>query len=214
VTHKHPLVELAVAAVGHLAGLPKYGIASRGSLAAIERAWVRAPLSVAIGGAVAARTELFNQLCGKKVLDPDNRPIGCAALRIRRGKATRFKATRDDGSTEEHVLPPENADDDVLRGRTVAARGIVDERKLALQRTEKVLPRFARSRPSGLMIWLWPIWWLLTRRHRRGLAERQFTEAAYDQACEALARAEQERAANEARIRVERGRFFESLRGL
>jgi len=38
-------------------------------------------------GAVSARTELFNYLCGKKVLDPDGRAQGCAGLRIRRGKA-------------------------------------------------------------------------------------------------------------------------------
>ncbi len=213
-TLRHPLVELSITALGHLGQVPRYGDACRGRAAELERAWVRAPLSVAIGGALPARTELFNTLCGKKVLDPENRPIGCASLRIRRGAETRFKATRDDGSTEEHVLPPEQVDDDVLRLRTVAAQGVVDERKLALERFENVLPRFARTRPSGLRIWLWPIWWLMTRRHRRALAERRFSEIAYDQSFDALALAQSEHATSEARIRVERGRFFESLRAL
>jgi hypothetical protein len=64
------------------------------------------------------------------------------------------------------------------------------------------------------MIWLWPLWWLLTRKHRRILADRRFTEIAYDQACDAREAAKQELAEAEQRIRVQRGRFFESLRAL
>jgi hypothetical protein len=64
------------------------------------------------------------------------------------------------------------------------------------------------------MIFLWPIWWLLTRAHRRVLADRRFTEIAYDQACEAREVAKRELAEAEQRIRVQRGRFFESLRAL
>lgn len=213
-TIQHPLVELSQAALGRLAKVPRFGETSRGSNAEIDKIWLRAPLSVAIGGAVSARTELFNYLCGKKVLDPDGRQIGCAGLRIRRGKHTRFKASRDDGTTEEHVLPPEQADDDALRMRAQATDAEVKERQLALERVEKALPRVARARPRGLMIWLWPLWWLVTRRHRRILADRRFTEIAYDQACDAREVAKRELAEAEQRVRVQRGRFFESLRAL
>ncbi|HEX5061858.1 MAG TPA: hypothetical protein VFV99_20965 [Kofleriaceae bacterium] len=213
-SHQHPLVELSLAALGRLAKVPRFGEPAHGEDAELEKIWVRAPLSVAIGGAVSARTELFNYLCGKKVLDPDGRQGGCAGLRIRRGRSTRFKATRDDGTIEEHLLPPEQADDDALRMRAEAAEAEVKERKLALQRVEHALPRAARARPRGLMIWLWPIWWLLTRKHRRVLADRRFTELAYDQACDAREAANRELEEAEQRIRVQRGRFFESLRAL
>ncbi|HSD87686.1 MAG TPA: hypothetical protein VLB44_09225 [Kofleriaceae bacterium] len=213
-TPQHPLVELAQGALQRLAKVPRFGEGHRDSAADIDRAWVRAPLSVAIGGPVPGRTELWNYLCGKKVLDPDNRPVESAALRVRRGTKTRFKAIRDDGSIEEHVLPPEHADDDALRMRMQAAKAEVGERSLALQRVEKSLSRFARARPRGLMIWLWPLWWLATRRHRRALADRRFTEIAYDESCDALKVAEKELESAETRIRRERGRFFESLRAL
>jgi hypothetical protein len=214
VSIQHPLVELAHAALGRLAKVPRFGETSRGKDAEVDRIWLRAPLSVAIGGAVSARTELFNYLCGKKVLDPDGRALGCAGLRIRRGKGTRLKASRDDGTIEEHVLPAEQADDDALRMRAQATETEVNERQLALARVEKALPRVARARPRGLMIWLWPLWWLVTRRHRRILADRRFTEIAYDQACDAREVAKRELAEAEQRIRVQRGRFFESLRAL
>jgi hypothetical protein len=211
---KHPLVELAHSALVHLALIPRFGENHKASAADVERAWVRAPLSVAIGGPLPARTELFNYLCGRKVLDGENRPITSAALRVRRGKVTRLEARRDDGTTEAHVLPAEQEDDDGLRMRAASAKSLVDERKLALERVEKSLPVFARSRPRGLMVFLWPLWWLLTRRHRRALAERQFSEKAFDQACDAQARAASELETSASRIRVERGRFFESLRAL
>jgi hypothetical protein len=121
---------------------------------------------------------------------------------------------RDDGTIEEHVLPPEQADDDVLRMRAEAAEAEVKERHLALERVEHSLPRAARARPRGIMIFLWPIWWLLTRKHRRVLADRRFTELAYDQACDAREAAKRELAEAEQRIRVQRTRFFESLRAL
>lgn len=211
---QHPLVELAQTALGHLAQVPRFGAISRDTADEIEKLWVRAPLSVAIGGAVSARTELFNHLCGKTVLDPAGRQVGCAGLRIRRGQGTRMRATRDDGTTEEHELPPEQADDDALRMRVAATEAEVKERQLALERVEHVLPRVARARPRGLMIFLWPLWWLLTRRHRRVLADRRFTEIAYDQACDAREVARRELEEAEQRIRVQRGRFFESLRAL
>lgn len=211
---QHPLVELAGAALGRLAEVPRFGDVARGRAEEVEKAWVRAPLAVAIGGALSARTELFNYLCGKKVLDPDGRTIGSAGLRIRRGPGTRFKALRDDGTIEEHVLLPEQADDDVLRVRAQAAETEVKDRRLALERVERALPRVARARPRGLMIFLWPLWWLVTRRQRRALADRRFTEIAYDHACDARDIANRELAGAEQRIQVQRVRFFESLRAL
>jgi len=215
-TPQHPLVELAHSTLTLLAEVPRFGedAKRRNSAGEIEKAWVRAPLTVAIGGPVSARTELFNFLCDRKVLDPATRPNACAAIRVRRGKQSRFKAIRDDGTTEEHVLPFEKADDDALRLRAQGAKAAVDERKLALQRVERSLPRGARARPRGLLIFLWPIWWLLTRRHRRALADRQLTEHAYDQACDGLKHAEEELATSAERIRIERTRFFEKLRAL
>jgi hypothetical protein len=214
VSLQHPLVEIAQTALGHLAQVPRFGDAARASAHELERLWVRAPLSVAIGGAVSARSELFDYLCGRKVLDPKSRALGCAGLRIRRGRVTWFKAVRDDGTSEEHVLPAEQAEDDTLRMRAQAAEAEVQERHLALERIERALPRVARARPRGFAIFLWPLWWLVTRRHRRILADRRFTEIAYDQACDARDVARRELAEAEHRIRVQRGRFFESLRAL
>lgn len=211
---QHPLVELAQTALGRLAKVPRFGDGCHGMADEVEKRWIRGPLTVAIGGAVPARTELFNYLCGRKVLDPEARTFGCAGLRIRRGRQTRFKAIRDDGTTEEHLLPSEQAEDDALRMRAQATEAEVAERKLALERVERALPRLARARPRGLMIWLWPLWWLVTRRHRRVLADRRFTEIAYDQACDARDVAQRELAEAEQRIRVQRGRFFESLRAV
>ncbi|HUS33645.1 MAG TPA: hypothetical protein VMZ53_34315 [Kofleriaceae bacterium] len=213
-TPQHPLVELATGALQRLAKIPRYGNGHEESAAGLERMWVKAPLVVAIGGPVQARTELWNFLCNKKVFDATSRPNDSAPLKVRRGKETRFKAVRDDGSVEEHLLPPEQADDDALRMRAIATKAEVGERKLALERVEKALPRVARARPRGLMIWLWPLWWLFTRRQRRILAERRFTEIAYDQACDARDLATKELEETEARILRERGRFFESLRAL
>ncbi len=199
-----------------LAQVPSFGedVKRKNSAAELEKAWVRAPLTVAIGGPVSARTELVNYLCDRKVLDPAGRPNECAALRIRRGTQTRFKAIRDDDTTEEHVLPPEQADDGALRDRAQGAKAAVEERKLALARIERALPRGARARPRGIWIFLWPIWWLLTRRHRRILGDRMLAERAYDQACDGQAVAERELSTSADRIRVERTRFFESLRAL
>ncbi len=213
---QHPLVELAQGALEVLANVPRFGeeCKTAGSDAAIRRAWVRAPLSVAIGGPISARTELVNYLCDRKVLDPQTRPNECASLRIRRAKRTRFKAIRDDGTTEAHVLPVEEEDDEALRMRARGAKVAVDERQLALQRVERSLPRGARARPHGFWIFLWPLWWLLTRRHRRALSERKLTEHAYDQACDVLKHAEAELETSTTRIRIERTRFFESLRAL
>ncbi|NVB85141.1 MAG: hypothetical protein HOV81_42640 [Kofleriaceae bacterium] len=213
-TPQHPLVELAQGALDRLAAVPGFGESVKGRAAEVERLWVRAPLLLAIGGGAQARSELFNYLLNRKVLDPETRPVGSAALRIRRGPVTRFEATRDDGTTESHELRPEQTEKDVLRMRETAARAEVADRKLALERIEKTLPRMARARPRGLMIWMWPIWWLLTRRHRRMLADRKFTELAYDQSCDALKVAETDARNMAEQIRIERGRFFESLRAL
>lgn len=213
-TPQHPLVELATGALERLAQIPRFGEGHEHSAGKLQRIWVKAPLCVAIGGPVTARTELWNFLCDKKVFDPESRPTESAPLHVRRGKQTRFKATRDDGTVEEHVLPAEQADDDAMRMRAEATKGEVGERKLALERIEKALPRVARARPRGLMIWLWPIWWLITRRQRRMLAERKFSEIAYDQACDARDVAVKELEAAETRIRRERSRFFEMLRSL
>lgn len=211
----YALVELARAALArtHDAHPPAGADHLRGE---VELVWRRRPWSAGLAGDIAARTGLVNFVCGSKILDPAGREVGCAALSLLRGETTRFRALRDDGTIEEHALPSEVDGVDALarRERAEGARRELADRELALDRVQRSLPRLLRRRPRRWELWLWPIWWLLSRLNRRGQVERRFAELAAQQSQSQLESAERDQRDAEERVRVVRTRYFESLRSL
>jgi hypothetical protein len=181
----------------------------------LEDAWAREPFVAGLVGDLVARTALVNFVCGRTTFDAGQREHG-ASLRIARGDETKFRAVRDDGSSEEHALPIEVDGEEAAgrRDRVASARSVVAERELALDRVAQTLPRALRSRPRWWEIWLWPVRWILGRFRRRALTELQFSSVAAQEATRALVSAEQELEAAEGRVRVVRARFYESLRAV
>jgi hypothetical protein len=209
----HPLVATSLVALRRLAAT--HAPAAADELAAeLEIAWSRQPFAVGLAGEVGARTELVNFLCGRKVLDPQGRNASSAALRIARGQISRFRAVRDDGTTEEHSLPADvdGEDAEARKLRVDGARAVLAERDLALDRVARALPRALRGRPRWWEFWLWPIRWILGRRHKRALMEQNLAGQAAAEAQRALEAAEADQNASEDVVRVKRARYFESLR--
>ncbi|MGE5185800.1 MAG: hypothetical protein ACM31C_27255 [Acidobacteriota bacterium] len=211
----HPVVTTSVAALRRLAELHPPADADK-IAAELELAWAREPLVAGLAGDPAARTELVNFLCGRKVLDPKDRALGGAAVRVARGDKTQFRAVREDGTIEEHALPPEvDGEEAVSRhSRIEGAKGLLAERDLALDRVSRHLPRALRGRPRWWQFWLWPVRWLLGRFHRRAMMEQQLAFVAAREAHRALEAAEEDLATAEERVRVVRARYFESLRAV
>ncbi|MDQ3367342.1 MAG: hypothetical protein M3680_18110, partial [Myxococcota bacterium] len=150
----HPLVEQAQAALCRLADAPPAAEAARLAVAELESLWTQ-ELAVGIGGELQGRTELFNEACGGKLLDPFARCPGSAALRIRRGPATTFRVHREDGSTEEHALPPDRQPDlEAARARVEAAQGVIVEHETAIA----LIP--LPQRPRAWQVWRWPAYWI------------------------------------------------------
>src|SRR5882724_10161921 len=141
----HPLVASAVAALRRLGAL--HPPADAGRIAReLEAVWIRTPFVAGLAGDLAARTALVNFLCGRKAFDANAREHG-AALRLSRGEGTKFHATRDDGSSEEHSLPVEVDGEEAAgrRERVAGARAQLAEREIALDRVAQGLPRALRA---------------------------------------------------------------------
>ena len=212
---EHPVFATSVAALRRLAELhPPAGAAK--IVTELELAWAREPFVAGLAGDPTARTELVNFLCGRKVLDPQDRALGGAAVRVARGDTTHFRAVRDDGTIEEHTLPNEvDGEEAVSRhSRIDGARALLAERDLALDRVNHQLPLALRRKPKWWQIWLWPVRWLLARSHKRAMLEQGLAAEAALEAHRALEAAETELETAEARIRVVRARYFESLRAV
>jgi hypothetical protein len=177
VVRGHPLVEQAHAALCRLADAPPATDAVAVAIAEIERAWSM-PFVVGIAGDAAARAELFNIACGAKLLDPHARALGSAAIRIRRGATTGFRAFRDDGTSEAQPAPPDReADIATARARAAAARDAL-QRANAIVYVDTIRPK----RPAIWAFWMWPVYWiaiwLANKQHPdRGPADRALAEA-------------------------------------
>ena len=208
-----PLFEQAAAALRRLGDLPAIGQTA----AHLDRAWL-SPLVVGLGGDdIASRTELVNFLCGSTVLDPAGRAAGAPVLRVRRAGATRFRARRDDGSIEDHALPAQRRDTAevaALLARAEAEHAELAERERAHERVDNALPALLRARPSGWRVLLWPIWWLLARLQRHRLADRKWATEAADESRRGVEAAERAIAEADARARIDRTRYFVSLRAV
>lgn len=209
----HPIVEQARAALARLAEAPPAAQAAEGATAEITEAWGKAPLSIGVGGGIPARTALFNFLCGDRWLDPHARAVGSAALRIRRGPATRLRVHREDGSVEEHVLPDEPGKAAAATGSALeSARIELAAHESALVRIDRGVPALARTRPTGIRLVLLPVYWLLAWLYRGRIVERRAAGAAVagarDRFDAKLAPAKEA----EATARAVRDRFIATLR--
>ena len=206
----HPLVEQAHATLCRLADAPPATEAVKAAIGELERAWEK-PLAVGIGGELPARTELLDVCAGGKVFDPHDRAKGGAAVRIRRGTATSFRATRDDGTTEEQTLPPDRtAEIESARARAAAARDEHAAREQALVRVESALPK----RPAWWAFWAWLPYWFALRKQQHQRAERSLAERAVREARTQLETIEADANALEAHTRLATKRFFDSLKQL
>lgn len=206
----HPLVEQAHATLCRLADAPPATEAVKATIGEIERAWTK-PFAVGIGGELPARTELLNMCCAAKVLDPLDRPKASAAVRVRRGSETRFRATRDDGSTIEQTLPSDRTNEiAAARARAEAARREHDARAHAIVRFENAVPK----RPAWWAVWLWPAYWLAAWHARKRRSEHRLAELAAEEARGAHELVEREVSAIEADVRLATERYYEALKNL
>jgi hypothetical protein len=210
VVRGHPLVEQAHATLCRLADAPPATEAVKGTIGEIERAWTK-PFAVGIGGELPARTELLNVCCDGKVFDPLDRAKGCAAVRIKRGAATSFRATRDDGTVEEQTMPPDRtAEIAAARARAAAARDEYGEREQAMVRVDGARPK----RPRWWAFWAWPLYWLALRRSHHQRTAHALAERALLEARSQLDTIESDTNALEAHTRLATKRYFDALKNL
>ena len=162
------LIESAVAALRGITSPPELASSVRDAADDIERTWQRLPFVCGLAGDLGARTELINLVAGERVLDPAARVLGCAALRVKRGKITRYRALRADSSVDIKVIPDhEPTDDFSLTQRADEVRGEVSILETTAATAETNLPVLVRNKPKPWMFWLWPVYWLLALIHRK-----------------------------------------------
>jgi hypothetical protein len=206
----HPLLEQAQATLCRLADAPPAAEIVGALSTDVDESW-RKPLVVGIGGELPARTELINVVCQRNVLDPYARALGSAAVRVKRGATSGFRAQREDGSVEEQAEPPDRAGEiATARSRATVAHDELRERETALVRVEQKLPR----RPPWWAIWLWIAYWIRTWRDRNWSAEHDLARRAVDEARGKLAAIEKDTAALEAHARLAHARYVDGLRAL
>src|SRR5688500_3889865 len=171
VVSAHHLVEQTLQALRSVTSPDDVMRSTRESADEIERAWRQSPLVAGVTGDLIARSELVNTLAGERVIDPYARAKGGAALRIRRGKAIRFRVRRSDGTSEEKTLPkPERSEeDDALDTRVDETRGDLATHETALVTVASNVPVHVRQRPKPWAIWLWPVRWVLGIVHRNAV---------------------------------------------
>jgi hypothetical protein len=193
-----------------LADLPGVALA----IGDLARTWERRPWVVGLAGTPAGRAAVLNLVFANAVLDAGDRAGECATVRVRRGRETRFEAKRRDGTTETHALAVRPRDPEAGAARIAAARAEHQRREVALDHLSAGLPRWLATPLRGWRVLLWPIAWVLRRRHRAALDA--LAVAARDAAASGaeLATAEADVADREAELRVGRTRYFESLRAL
>ncbi len=165
------LVEQAAGALRRLSDDPPASAPARVALTELTAAWRRRPFTIGLAGEIATRTDVLDQLCGGVMLEREGRVPGCAAIRVRRGPVTKFRAIRRDGSTEDMVLPPPvEAPAPVRRSAAETARAEVAARQAAAERADAAVPRLVRVPPPRWAFWLWLVRWLLLLTARRAIA--------------------------------------------
>lgn len=194
------MVEHVRGALRRLGGAAPSRAAAAAALEEIEAAWRRRPFTIAVMGADAsARAALLNACCGGGLAELEERAPGHAPVRVRRGTATRFRATRRDGTLEAATVAAPGAP----CSQEEVGRAQVNRQELALLRVERAAARLARQEPPRWAFWRRMIRWLVTRRARARLA-------AWQRAKERLALPGRSPAAEEL-VLESRARFFERL---
>ncbi|CAN5916448.1 hypothetical protein BH11MYX3_BH11MYX3_30620 [soil metagenome] len=175
------VVEQAVDALRRLADDPPASEAARAELAELRAEWRRRPFTVGLAGQVGSRTDLIDRLCGGGMFERDGRVPGCAAIRVRRGPVTKFRAVSSDGSAEELSLPAlPAAPVTAPRSHAEITREEVAGRQAVAERADAAVPRLVRVPPPRWAFWLWLLrwWYLLTARAAIAARERAHREYA------------------------------------
>jgi hypothetical protein len=208
---EHPLIEAARRALRTLAAAPICARAARAASQELESEWQKLPLAIGIGGNdVAGRTALFHRMCGGGMFDGRARVPGCAAVRLRRGEATRFRAIRVDGPGEEGVLPAGGVDLGASARVADAAKALRAREKEAAA-AHQLVPVVLRTRPPTWAFWRW-IYRLVAWLGARGrVADRQRALAAVAEARQELTLAEHDQSARETPLSSARRQFFERV---
>jgi hypothetical protein len=188
------LVERIRAALRRLAEAPPTTAAATSTLAEVEAAWARRPFSIGLAGEdVFARTDLIDALCGGRFLELEGRVPGCAPVRVRRGAATRFKATRRDGTAEEMTLPTPvlPRESPHRRDEVEAVRQQVMKLELQADRAERAVPQMVRKAPPWWAFWAWIVRWFVVWRSKKRVEQWHFAKAELDMARYHLVEAEE-----------------------
>lgn len=207
------LIESAVASLRGITSPPELATSVREAADDIERTWQKLPFVAGIAGDLGARTELINFVAGERVLDPTARQPGCAALRVKRGKLTRYRALRSDSSVDIKVIPDQEPSGDFSHvHRADEVRGEVSILETTAATTEQKLPVLVRNKPKPWMFWLWPVYWILTLIHRRTVVAWRTASAKLIDARRKLAGIEGFAEQREERERTAREQYFAGLR--
>ncbi len=210
------LVERARVALRRLADAPAAADVARAALAELDAAWQTRPFVIGlVGEDIFARTDLVESLSGGGLFELEGRIPGCAAVSIRRGDATRFRAIARDGSEEAMTLPPPAPPSPVAARRThvETMRAAVAEREATAARLELTVPHMVRVPPPWWAIWIWLVRWIVV------WIARNRTDA-WQRACNVVAYSRRELAAAEDEVPTDmvspdpRQRFHERLRVL
>ncbi|HUQ02460.1 MAG TPA: hypothetical protein VM261_08195 [Kofleriaceae bacterium] len=208
---EHPLIEAARRALRTMAAAPMCVRSAKAAQQELESEWSKLPLAIGIGGHdVAGRTALFDRLCGGGVFDQRTRLPGCAAVRIRRGEATRFRAVRVDGPAEDGLLPAGGVDLEAS-ARVTDATKLVRAREREVVTAAALVPVALRRKPPAWAFWLWIYRFFVMLRARGHVAAHERALTGVVEARRELADAQHDLDARETPLTVARRRFFEQL---
>jgi hypothetical protein len=208
---EHPLIEAARRALRTMAAAPLCARTAKAALQELESEWQKTPLALGIGGHdVVGRTALFDRLCGGGVFDERVRMPGCAAVRIKRGDVTRFRAVRVDGPPEEGALPSGAVDLDAS-ARVTDATKLVRAREQEAAAAGALVPVALRRKPPPWAFWLWIYRLVVWLRARGRVDEHERALASVAEARRELADARHDLDARETPLTVARRQFFERL---
>lgn len=168
---QHELVDHARSALDRLARGEPIAHLIEGARTELDEETRRTPLLVGVEGTDSDRAALLDIACGG-FLGPLDRVSPCAAIRVRRGDANRFRAVGFDGSVEEAAMPPPPGP----KIQVVARRPQPDGREDVSQ-LERELPRVVLVAPPVWAIWMWPIRWFLRWLLRDKLARLERARA-------------------------------------
>ena len=208
---EHPLIEAGRVALRTLAAAPLCARSARAALQELESEWSKVPLAVGVGGNdVAGRTALFDRMCGGGVLNGRPRVPGCAAVRVRKGEATRFRAIRVDGPAEDELLPAGGVDLEAS-ARVTDATKTLRAREQEAEAAAAIVPAVLKRKPPAWAFWRWLHRFVVWLGARARLAAHERALVAVAEARRELGDAQHDLDARETPLTAARRRFFERL---